>query len=265
MADMKWQLASRCSAVAASCFSLVLALVAGLVALGHSALAAGHVLPGIVGVDDREPISPADKRYLAVGHINVTGFRSKRSCTGTLIAPDRVLTAAHCLVNGRTGKKVPLAHVHFVAGVSGAGHEAHAKAKCIRLATGKFRSIAKLSPALLGDMAIIKLDRKLGIEPIAWLAGAKIGAKNRLAHPSYPRDSRYKLLVHSSCRILGKKYGLWQTSCDTNFASSGGPVLLRAGERDYVAAVMVGFAEQRFTIAVPVSAWPELFADNSCE
>lgn len=242
--------------------------LAAVISLGVCATtvvaATDRALPGIIGLDDREPVAKGDKRYVAVGHINVTGFRSKRQCTGTLIAADRVLTAAHCLVNSRTGKPVPLGHIHFVAGVAGGESTAHAKAKCVRFAKEGYKPVSKFSSDLRADIAVIHLDRKLSIEPVPALSGVKVDERNKLTHPSYPRDSRYRLQVHSQCQIRAQQYGLLQTNCDTNFASSGGPVMVRVGERDYVAAVMVGFVAREFTIAVPVSAWSDLVSSSQC-
>src|SRR6056297_2725282 len=55
----------------------------------------------------------AQEQWLAVGRLNVTG---QGFCTATLVAPDLVLIAAHCLVDKRTGRVVTPDRVHFLAG-----------------------------------------------------------------------------------------------------------------------------------------------------
>ena len=53
------------------------------------------------------------KAWEAVGRLNIggTGF-----CTGALIAPNMVLTAAHCLFDKETGAQIDHAQVEFLAG-----------------------------------------------------------------------------------------------------------------------------------------------------
>src|SRR6056297_3071130 len=54
--------------------------------------------------------------WQAIGRVNAGGFKSRRMCSGTLVAPARVLTAAHCLLR-RDGAPVALDRLRFVAGL----------------------------------------------------------------------------------------------------------------------------------------------------
>ena len=50
--------------------------------------------------------------FHGVGRLNIAG---SRFCTATLIAPDVIVTAAHCLFHPQTGKRVPESELRFVA------------------------------------------------------------------------------------------------------------------------------------------------------
>ena len=51
--------------------------------------------------------------WLAVGRLNVSG---QGYCTATLIAPDMVMTAGHCVVDRRTGRPVEAANIRWEKG-----------------------------------------------------------------------------------------------------------------------------------------------------
>jgi protease YdgD len=75
----------------------LLSLLAGIVVACADWPAPGQDLyPGIIGEDDRVRLQEQGPPWDAVGQVNVAGYRIMGQCTGTLVAPNLVVTAAHC-------------------------------------------------------------------------------------------------------------------------------------------------------------------------
>jgi len=79
------------------------------------------------------PISESARQdWQAVGRVTIEG-NTRSLCTGTLIAPDTVVTAAHCVTNGETGQPLPFYKLNFVAGWHDGEHAGGAVASFIRV------------------------------------------------------------------------------------------------------------------------------------
>lgn len=220
--------------------------------------------PGVIGDDDRRIVDSWEAPWNAIGRVNIAGYRRRGSCTGTLIAPDLVATAAHCLFDRRSGKPVPLGNIHFVAGQRRDKFLAHAKAKCLRLPDGHRFSREPSMAAFRSDVAVIVLKQSLTIAPVPLATAKAPAAGTALVHPSYGRDRPYLLSADSNCRVQGRSEGVLMTDCDTNFGGSGGPVLVREAGALRLLAVMVGIANRRYSAAVEASQWPALRDGRSC-
>ncbi len=221
--------------------------------------------PGIIGTDDRTIADSTKAPWNAVGHVNVGGYRRIKQCTGTLVAPDIVITAAHCLTEPGSKERPPLARVHFLAGVRRDKYLGHGRAKCLKFLPGFEAANAAGKRRLASDIAVIVLEEAIATPPAALLTGGSVPAGKILIHASYPRDRRFLLSADLSCQLKGVKRGLWFTDCDTNHGSSGGPLFIYRDGRPQLAAVMVAVIARKFAVAVPASTWASLVTSRGCK
>src|SRR5262245_63655194 len=92
-------------------------LMTGVCCMLASMVAARSLRPGVIGEDNRVTVQTDQSPWDAIGHVNIAGYRTIRKCSGVLIRPNVVLTAAHCLLDPRTRRGVSADRVHFLLGV----------------------------------------------------------------------------------------------------------------------------------------------------
>ena len=192
---------------------------------------------GILGDDDRRMIEERGTPWSAIGQINVTGYRRITWCTGSLVAPNLVVTAAHCVINPWSWKPYPLHQLHFLAGVRGSSWLGHSTAKCLHF-PAEYEYVGRenySNPTSKGSSGCLcarcgadRVEDDVNDIPSLELdSGAMQNSDVTLVHASYPADRRYMLTAHFGCRLLERNQDLWLTDCDTTAASSGGPVFVQ--------------------------------------
>lgn len=205
------------------CLAPCLVILLGLAPTGagsRDAAAAGAEIGG------RVIVAPDTAPWRAVGRLNVAGFRIRRHCTATLVAPDLALTARHCLGGFRGEEWVAPEQVHFLPGYSRGGYLEH------RQAVGYVPVGA--------EAVLVRLDGRATVTPIP-IAEAGAVPGTALFEAGYSRDKGHVLTVDPVCRFLGwSEDGLWQHDCEAIGGDSGAPILVDTATGLAVAAIHVG-------------------------
>lgn len=183
----------------------------------------------------------------AVGRLDIgrSGF-----CTGTLIAQDIVLTAAHCALDKATGQPYAPGEVTFRAGFSNG--EALAERKVVQIAAHPdFVANGPVSASRVRvDVALMRLEEPIPhsiADPFALFSGRING--NEISVASYGRGRAEAITRQRSCSILQRQQGLISFDCDITFGSSGSAILARKGPRwQILSVVSAGGSDGRRTV-----------------
>jgi protease YdgD len=262
------RLARRRGVLAALCGAALFALSAPT--------AARQPYPGILGGDDRVRVEAQGPPWNAIGQVNVGGYRRVGKCTGTLVAPNVVVTAAHCVVDPLRGAPFPLHDIHFLAAVRGGKYSGHSTARCLHFSAG-YALAPPRTPAtkpvervtfedLATDVVEVVLRDELDVDPMPVADAVDDHPGLSLIHAAYPADKRMVLSAHFGCQLLRADLAvpLWLNDCDTHPASSGGPVLAEVNGALQLVAIMVAAGNGSPNVAVPISRLKQAILNRSC-
>lgn len=177
----------------------------------------------------------------AVGRLDIDG---KGFCTGALIAPDIVLTAAHCMYETNGGLAVDVSRISFLAGLRNGRAEATRAVRTAIVHPSYDNRTDTTSAIVRYDVALLQLDRPIRtsrIQPFeissSQLSGSQVGVV------SYAQDRAESPSLQETCNVTGQQDGMLVMSCDIDFGASGAPVFRNEDGTPRLVSVFSAMAE----------------------
>jgi len=179
----------------------------------------------------------------AVGRLDING---KGFCTGSLIAPDLVLTAAHCLFDKTTKQLINTNSVEFRAGWRNGRASAYRYVRRAIVHPDYVYDGEVSSERVRNDIALLELQSPINnTTVIPFETTARPLKGDEVGVVSYAKDRAEAPSLQQVCKVMGRQQGVLVMSCDVDYGSSGAPVFTFDGNIPRIVSVVSAKAEVR--------------------
>ena len=194
----------------------ILAIITALCAISGAGLA-----------QDRTELTALMTAYEAqgwegVGRLNVGRWGM---CTGALVAPSLVLTAAHCIHHPTTGSVVPPSTIEFLAGWRNGSAAAYRNVRRVISHPDYDFTGLEGNVRVTNDLALLELESPIQLPNVRpFLIGERPRKGASVGVVSYARDRAENPSLQEVCHVLARSPGALYLSCEATFGASGAPV-----------------------------------------